>query len=712
MTRTVNPTLLPSAATKRSKALSGAPPQRNRRPDIQGLRAIAVLVVVAFHAGLPVPGGFVGVDVFFVISGFVIAAMLIRERQATGRTRFANFYLRRFKRLTPALAVMVAVTVTVSAVVLSPLGIQQAAAQTGVGAMLLVANAVIARTSGGYFDADAATNPLLHTWSLSVEEQFYLIFPALIALGWYLASRRKALGRLPFLLLTSVTVVSFGLACFGLKLFGLMQQHAPALLTPYTTVAQAAFGFYSPVTRSWEFAVGALLALAAASSAPGWRRTGGAFGVFGIALIVVSLLVISDTTPFPSMWTLIPVGGTLLLLAAGCSHEDSNGVSRLLSTRPMVKVGDWSYSIYLWHWPFIVFAAALWPGSRAALLIAAGLSFIPAVASYYWVEKPIRNLQHFSGVRLVRVVSITLFVPLCLALSVNLVANRGYWSPGVRAMQEAALGHHAMTDDCLAANLRPGEASACRWNVNTPGQPIYLVGDSTAWHFSEAAIGASTTLKRPLAMIDVPGCPFKDVFVQAPHMTPDRNQAACRQLYENAMEWLVEQPAGTVVISELNGTYREPDAAVGSRPQNLTSSPTDRAHALDQGLTSTIEKLKGAGHSVLLIQAAPEFSQPVKFDPLHCTLGELQAGSCNKTIPRQLADSIQAMERSSVRTIAARTGSAIWDPRSFFCTDDECSTYRYGVNLYRDSIHISASASHMLASSLAEALSRMPGGRP
>jgi len=707
VTRTISAPLLPSAATKRTEAVS----RRNRRPDIQGLRAIAVLVVVAFHAGLPVPGGFVGVDLFFVISGFVIAAMLIRERQATGRTRFANFYLRRFKRLTPALAVMVAVTVAVSAVVLSPLGTQQTTARTGVGAMLLVANAVIARTSGGYFDADAATNPLLHTWSLSVEEQFYLVFPALIAFGWYLARRRKAFNVAPYLLLGFVTVVSFSLACFGPALFGLAQRLAPAAVTPYTTVAQAAFGFYSPVTRSWEFAAGALLALAAASSASKWRRTGTIFGVFGIALIVVSLVAISETTPFPGVWTLIPVAGALLLLAAGSAPESSNPVSRLLSVRPLARVGDWSYSIYLWHWPFIVFAGALWPDSRAALLVAAGLSFIPAVASYYWVEKPIRNLQQFSGVRLVRVVAITLLVPLGLALSVNFVANRGYWSPGVRAMQDAALGHHAMTDDCLAANLHRGKPAACQWNANASGNPIYLVGDSTAWHFSEAAIGASTTLKRPLAMIDVPGCPFKDVFIQAPHMAPDRNQKACRQLYENAMEWLVEQPAGTVVISELNGAYRERDAAVGPQSQNLTSNPDDRARALDQGLTSTIEQLKQAGHSVLLIQAAPDFTFPVKFDPIRCTLGELQAGSCNRTIPRQLADSVQAMERSSVRTIAARTGSEVWDPRAFFCTDDACSTYGHGVNLYRDAFHISASASRMLAPSLADVLSRMPGAR-
>lgn len=135
----------------------------SRRPDIQGLRAVAVLSVIAFHAGLPVPGGFIGVDVFFVISGFVITAMLMRERVQHGRIRLARFYLKRFKRLTPALALVVVVTMMAAAVLLSPFGSQQTAAQTGVGAMLLAANFVISRTSGGYFNAPAEANPLLHT---------------------------------------------------------------------------------------------------------------------------------------------------------------------------------------------------------------------------------------------------------------------------------------------------------------------------------------------------------------------------------------------------------------------------------------------------------------------------------------------------------------------------------------------------------------------
>ena len=166
-----------------------------RRRDIQGLRAIAVLLVVVFHAELPVPGGFVGVDVFFVISGFVITAMLMREWARYGRVRFGHFYFRRFLRLTPALALIVAVVALASILLQNPFGAQQTTARTGMGAMLLSANYVIGHAAGDYFADNATTNPLLHTWSLSVEEQFYLVFPALLVLAWLLVRRGRRQAR-------------------------------------------------------------------------------------------------------------------------------------------------------------------------------------------------------------------------------------------------------------------------------------------------------------------------------------------------------------------------------------------------------------------------------------------------------------------------------------------------------------------------------------
>ena len=306
---------------------------------------MAVLVVVAFHAGLPVPGGFVGVDVFFVISGFVITGMLRREWAAQGRIRLGHFYMRRFKRLTPALALMVSVAMLLSVLVLSPLGTQQTAAQTAIGAMLLLANVVIARTTGGYFDAPAATNPHLNTWSLSVEEQFYLVFPVILIGGWLLVRRWPRMRLAPAFIVVLVALVSFALA-----LAGVFDSKFPG-------IRPELIGFYSPFSRAWEFAAGARVALAIARLTVSSRLLATALGVAGALALLASLWVITESTPFPGPWTLLPVGATLLLLIAGT--QPGNVVTRGLGTRPMTAIGDWSYSVYLWHWPLIVFTALL-----------------------------------------------------------------------------------------------------------------------------------------------------------------------------------------------------------------------------------------------------------------------------------------------------------------------------------------------------------------
>ncbi len=266
-------------------------------------------MVVAFHAGLPTPGGFVGVDVFFVISGFVITAMLMREWAAQGRIRLGQFYVRRFKRLTPALALMLSATMVIGFFVLSPLGTQQDASRTAIGAMLLAANLVIAKLTGDYFDLEADSNALLNTWSLSVEEQFYLLFPTLLLVGWLLTRRARRTSHIgPVIVVTTVGVVSFALAMLG----------ASGYVPP---VEGWLIGFYSPFTRAWEFAVGALLALAGERARITSRAEAEAVGALGVAMLAASLLLINGATTFPGPATLLPVVGTLLLLLAGTQPD-------------------------------------------------------------------------------------------------------------------------------------------------------------------------------------------------------------------------------------------------------------------------------------------------------------------------------------------------------------------------------------------------------
>lgn len=351
------------------------PPIREaRRLDIQGLRAIAVGVVVAFHAGLPLPGGFVGVDVFFVISGFVITTMLQREWDRDGNLRLGRFYLRRFKRLTPALATVLVVVVIVTALV-GPLNSSTTAPVTALGAIALIANVVIAETTGGYFDAAAGENPLLHTWSLSVEEQFYLAFPTLILIAWrWTRNLPSASGRRAVWLAVAI--------CSGLLLAATLYG-----ATRSSWMDSTWLGFYSPLLRFWEFGAGVLVAIVPSR---GWAPSPpirGLLGWGGLTMIAASCWLIHEGVRYPSAWTLLPVVGTSAVIIGGLSGDGA--VSRLLSAGPLVTVGDWSYSLYLWHWPMIVLGRYLSPAPWTPV-VAAVLSLLPAYLSFRWLEQPLR----------------------------------------------------------------------------------------------------------------------------------------------------------------------------------------------------------------------------------------------------------------------------------------------------------------------------------
>lgn len=665
------------------KGLPCAEGGRDRRLDIQGLRAVAVLMVVAYHAGLPVPGGFTGVDVFFVISGFVITAMLQREWMRSGSIRFGRFYLRRFRRLTPALALMVTVTMVVSTPLLSPLGTQQVAAKTGMGAMLLAANLVIATSTGGYFDAPAETNPLLNTWSLSVEEQFYLVFPLLLAIGWRLARRTRSLGWGPLVLVSAVAAVSFSGAVLGSLGFTL-------------PVGTWLIGFYSPVTRAWEFAVGAVLALGWTAIRAVMPARGALYlGLAGTALLACSLVLVSGSTPFPGVWTLLPVAGTLLLIIAGINS--SNRISRVLATRPMVMIGDWSYSIYLWHWPFIVFARLLWPGDSMALGLAAVLSFVPAYASYRWVEEPLRGLEISSKASLSRMVAATVLPPLAISAALGYAARHGFWSPAVAAYQTALDTFHAgQRAGCMASAWQnPG---ACTWNAAAPGAQIYLVGDSNADQFSEGVIGAGQALGRPVVGLAEAGCLFMDLYTWSTVIDPAENRR-CNTYRQGTLKYLSSASPGLVIISNNDEWWSAPHYFVGATPETATVDEGERLRVLRAQLTSTVHALKLAGHQVLIVHTVPMWRDEDSWDPAMWSLVTMltnpQAGLFEMPVDRALAR--QGEVRQVIDSVAAGTGASLFDPWPAMCSQGVCSTKGEGFMRYRDRGHISVQQSERFA---------------
>jgi peptidoglycan/LPS O-acetylase OafA/YrhL len=339
------------------------------RPDVEGLRGIAVLTVVLFHAGLAgLAGGFVGVDVFFVISGFLITGLLLRERERTGRIAFLAFYARRARRLLPAAIVVLVATLIAAQNLVAPLD-RAAVGLDGAAAALSIGNIRFALASGDYFANVASPSPFLHFWSLAVEEQFYLLWPALILLvarGVH-ARRRLVLG------LIGLVGVSFA---------------ANLVLTDLA----ANWAFYSLPTRAWELGLGGLAAVAVGAGiterAP--RGTLAVAGWAGLSAIAVATVTFDAGLAYPGVAAVAPALGTAVLLAAGRRRL---GPSAILSTAPLRFVGRISYSLYLIHWPVLVLAPFAFGGplddlGRAGLV---GLAGLLAVASWALIETPFRG---------------------------------------------------------------------------------------------------------------------------------------------------------------------------------------------------------------------------------------------------------------------------------------------------------------------------------
>jgi peptidoglycan/LPS O-acetylase OafA/YrhL len=418
------------------------------RREIDGLRALAVLPVILFHAGFKVfSGGYVGVDVFFVISGYLITSIIVLEQQA-GTFTLANFYERRARRILPALAVVVAAT-TLGAMALLRPGDMKEYAESVIAVFTFVSNILFWRTSG-YFDTETELKPLLHTWSLAVEEQYYLFFPIVLMLAWRLG-RRWIMSLLALVALASLALGQWG------------------------SYKDPTAAFYLLPTRGWELLIGALVAFhqanqPKASYRPVLRQAGSALG---LALIVAAILVYDHETPFPGVYAMAPtLGAALIILFA----TPQTLVGRWLGSPAPVAIGLISYSTYLWHQPVLALArhhdASLAPGSPAMLALAI-LSLVLAYFSWRFVELPFRNKRLFSRQQI---------------FSYGLAVSVGFMAFGVAgSLSTGFLFRYAPADRELAS-LHPAEAGkyvARRFNqLKKPFDPadtrrkVLLIGDS------------------------------------------------------------------------------------------------------------------------------------------------------------------------------------------------------------------------------------------
>jgi len=462
------------------------------RPDVDGLRGVAILAVVAFHA-FPgwVAGGFVGVDIFFVISGFLITG-IIADGLARQKFSFAHFYARRVRRLFPALAVVLAACMVIGWFELLPPELAQLGRHI-IGGAGFVANLVL-WSEAWYFDAVAAAKPLLHLWSLGVEEQFYLFWPLTLVVLWRVARRH---------VVAATALIAAASLVWGISL---VPDHGTA-------------AFYSPASRMWELLVGALLAL---RPLPVLRATAlsSCASLFGGALIVASALLLEPSGWFPGWRALLPVGGTALILAAGPDAL----VNRALLSRPwMTWLGLISYPLYLWHWPLLSFAYIAGYeeseiGLRAGLL---AVSVALAWATWRLVETPIRR----GGPSAAKVAGLSAAMAGVAAIAWLGVTRGGYpgrfdFPPAIARLASGDYEHEAGArwHTCWLDEGAPadGYAAECRTAVRPAADTVVLWGDSYAARLHPGlpdALQFTRSSCPPLLVVGRPSCHRANAFV-------------------------------------------------------------------------------------------------------------------------------------------------------------------------------------------------------
>ncbi|WP_420716189.1 acyltransferase family protein [Mycobacterium sp. 94-17] len=714
-------TLRQDGSVSPSGAVQSQPSAKKEfRGDIEGLRAVAVLAVVLFHADVPgVGGGYVGVDVFFVISGFLISGLLWREAGSTGTVRLRRFYGARARRLLPASAAVGVVTAVASAILLPPL-LAHTAMGDGIASALYVGNYRFVLQFVDYLAPYMPPSPFLHYWSLGVEEQFYLVWPALIiGTAWLIRHvRRRAKAdatssEIPYLIvLALVTAVSFAMSLAA-------------------TNWMPSVAFFSLPTRAWELAAGGLVAL----TAQHWGRLpaipAAIAGWAGLALILLSCTRLSTGTPYPGTAALLPVLGTALVIGAGCAAAPQ-GCGRVLSLTPMRAIGRVSYSWYLWHWPVLLLAPPLLghPLGLAGRLAAAAISGGLAVLTLRFIENPLRfaGPVRRSPLRSLALGGVATAVAVCVGVAllvwVPIPVGRGAPAApltvtaapptpgrGVQFYDMAVQHAFAQVQAAVAAsadlkavpsNLQPPLADAtaeirevddngCLLAFVQVSQPecargdtastttVALVGDSNAamWHPAFQQIAGKRHWR--LVHMSKAGCPLMDLPIASPYV--HREYTECQQWRGQIMNRLRAEHPRLVAVS----MWRRYGASYGY-PAGFTSYDA----AWLNSLTHLVQQLRATGAQVLVLGPVPD---PNSIVPI-CLSGHLDdATACSP--PRSTAVNASGVEAESSATKAG--GGHYADITDLFCTAQRCPVIVGNTLVYLDKVHLTIEYSRQLA---------------
>jgi peptidoglycan/LPS O-acetylase OafA/YrhL len=721
--------LAPRSPVTVSLAAEGVSPNRARlRPDIQGLRAVAVVAVILDHLANWPRGGFVGVDIFFTISGFLITGLLLREYERTGTISFVGFYRRRIKRIIPAATLVIALTVAAGYLIYVG-GRSTQIAEDGVWALFFGANWHFAFAGTDYFQAGSALSPLQHYWSLSVEEQFYFVWPWLM-LAIFLVAGRSARWR---------PGQARGAAALAMCLV-IGASFAWGLAETSTNQTQA---YFSTFTRTWELGLGALLAALAPRLArlpDPWRP---AIAWVGVAAIAAALAVTPSAAGFPVPWAILPVVGTGLVITAG-----TGGPVRFLwplTNRLSGWIGDLSYSLYLWHFPVIVILGAIFATPTLTFyLVATAVMSLGAVGSYYLVENPLRKstwlvpaVENDRGGRKRRrrrtlftadLRSDLTWVAALVALLV-LVEVAAFYRPVATAQDETAtpIGAEAITTDGdapadslaeLEGSLRselveaidasdwpdtltpalgslseeqfaPEDANGCAEadpdgkdcstiTVDDPSKTVVVVGDSVAVAWLPAVRAAADSAGWEVVALTMVGCPFLDAVSEN---SDPGVQAACPDHKRAVLDTIARLNPALVITSS---TYRITFADESAATEEIREG----------SLRSIAEQVKTPSRNIVALGAPP-----VTRNPQECVTRFGGPGDCLSAVP----DYWKSQAAAEVSAMAAVGGFFI-PTAAWFCADAQCPAFAGETLIKQDDVHITSAYAQKLAPVLAAAL--------
>ncbi len=631
------------------------------RREIDGLRALAVLPVILFHAGFETfSGGFVGVDVFFVISGYLITTVILAELEQ-GKFSIVNFYERRARRILPALFLVMLVCIPFAWFWLLPSDMKDFS-QSLVTVSAFVSNIFFWRESS-YFDTEAELKPLLHTWSLAVEEQYYVIFPLFLMLFWKLG-KRWILVTLGLLFFASLTLAEWG------------TQNKPSA------------AFYLLPTRGWELLIGAFAAfyLSQANRKDFGKGLSEIAGWLGVTLIMYAVFAFSKATPFPGFYALVPTIGTVLIILFATQRTT---VGKFVGNKTFVGIGLISYSAYLWHQPLFAFAKqrSLLEPSQFVFLILSILALILAYFSWRFVEAPFRNKSLISrrSVFLFSLVGSLLFV--CVGLFGQLTDGKFYGriNGPISDLDLRVKVNHGLSIDC------DGDQNFSS-NCSTSDKPeVLLWGDSYAMHLAQGFLASNPSIGLVQKTASVCG-PFLGIApTNATYVRPLAEK--CLAINDKVYEYLKETPSVKyVVLSSPFGQFVGSDATVLTRDGRIVKGKDVAVNVM----VDTVNKIKSLGKTPVIFSPTPQNGENVGKCLMKSVFFKEDTELCNVRYSESLKH--QADVWSFLKEVSSEV--KVVNLTDFLCRDDTCRASFDDVFIFRDYGHLAHEGSAYLGAKL------------